>query len=64
MTSVDILMNEDIFPNPTEFQPERWINRPDLDRYFVPFGKGSRQCLGIKYGQLAPFEAFIVVYVG
>jgi len=48
MTSVHILMNEKIFPNPKAFIPERWINRPDLDRYFVPFGKGSRACLGIK----------------
>jgi cytochrome P450 len=48
MTSVDILMNEKLFPNPRAFVPERWINEPDLDRYFVPFGKGSRQCLGIK----------------
>lgn len=49
MTSVHILMNKRIFPDPKTFIPERWINRPDLDRYFVPFGKGSRACLGIKY---------------
>lgn len=48
MTNVDILMNEKIFPNAKAFIPERWINTPDLDRYFVPFGKGSRACLGIK----------------
>jgi cytochrome P450 len=47
-TSVDILMNEDIFPSPREFKPERWINNTDLDRYFVPFGKGSRMCMGLK----------------
>ena len=48
MTNVDILMNETIFPNPRAFIPERWINRPNIDRYFIPFGKGSRACLGIK----------------
>lgn len=48
MTSVDVLMNEELFPEPKKFKPERWIDRPDLDRYFVPFGKGYRQCLGIK----------------
>ena len=48
MTTIDILMNEHIFPEPQAFVPERWIGRPDLQRYFVPFGKGSRQCLGIK----------------
>ena len=48
MTAVDILMNESIFPDPKIFKPERWIGRPDLDRYFVPFGKGSRACAGVK----------------
>lgn len=49
MTAVDILMNERIFPDPKAFKPERWLAGSDLERYFVPFGKGSRQCLGIKY---------------
>jgi len=48
MTTVDVLMNEKIFPDPQAFIPERWISNPELERYFVPFGKGSRQCLGIK----------------
>ena len=48
MTNVDTLMNEKIFPQPNEFQPERWIGQPELERYFVPFTKGSRQCLGQK----------------
>ena len=48
MTTVDILMNETIFPKPREFVPERWIEDPELERYFVPFGKGSRMCMGIK----------------
>lgn len=48
IASVHILMSEDIFPNPKTFIPERWIDRPNLDRYFVAFSKGSRQCLGIK----------------
>lgn len=48
MTTVDILMNENIFPNPREFEPERWIGHPELEHFFVPFAKGSRQCLGLK----------------
>lgn len=48
MSFVDILMNENIFPNPRKFDPERWIGHPELDRYFVSFSKGTRQCLGIK----------------
>jgi cytochrome P450 len=48
MTAVDVLMNENIFVEPRQFRPERWIDNPDLEKYFVPFAKGSRQCLGIK----------------
>jgi cytochrome P450 len=48
MTTVDILMNETIFPEPRSFRPERWEQDPELEKYFVPFGKGSRMCLGIK----------------
>ena len=48
MTNVDVLMNETVFPNPRKFVPERWIGNPGLERYFVPFTKGSRQCLGLK----------------
>jgi cytochrome P450 len=48
MTNVDVLMSESIFPEPRKFKPERWIGNPELERYFVPFTKGSRQCLGMK----------------
>ena len=51
MTAVDILMNESIFPDPKIFKPERWIGRPDLDRYFCPLWqrftslRGYQECL-------------------
>ena len=54
MNHQDILFNEEIFPKPREIVPERWIGNPktsdgsSLERYFVPFGKGDKQCLGIK----------------
>jgi cytochrome P450 len=48
MTAYDMLMNETLFPEPRTFRPERWIEDPGLEKFFVPFAKGSRQCLGIK----------------
>jgi len=54
MNHQDILFNEDIFPGPRKIIPERWIGNPkapdgsSLERYFVSFGKGDRQCVGIK----------------
>jgi len=45
-------MNEKIFPEPSKFRPERWLkegkyNRA-LEKYLVNFGKGTRQCVGMK----------------
>ncbi|KAL9123390.1 MAG: hypothetical protein Q9187_000072 [Circinaria calcarea] len=42
---------EDIYPNSTAFLPERWVDpveRKRLERYFVPFSKGTRNCVGQK----------------
>lgn len=48
MTTMDVMMNEELFPEPTKFKPERWIEGGrDLERYFLPFGKGPRACLGM-----------------
>ena len=42
--------NPEIFPDPTVFDPERWLQEDshDLDKYLVAFSKGPRTCLGIK----------------
>ncbi|RUT02199.1 cytochrome P450 [Dulcicalothrix desertica PCC 7102] len=37
---------EDLYPQPKKFQPERFINRKYSSYQFLPFGGGSRQCLG------------------
>jgi cytochrome P450 len=53
MTSVLVHHNPQIFPEPLQFKPERWLDeqnrvRTDLQKYLLTFSKGSRQCLGIK----------------
>jgi len=63
MTSVHIHQNEEIFPEPLKFSPERWLEKrpkgaPPLDRYLVSFSKGSRQCAGIN---LAKAELYLTV---
>jgi cytochrome P450 family 110 len=37
---------EDLYPQPKKFQPERFINRKYSSSEFLPFGGGSRICLG------------------
>lgn len=45
--------NASIFPEPDTFRPERWIEAAErgdnLKRYLVPFNRGTRGCIGIKY---------------
>jgi cytochrome P450 len=50
-----------IFPEPDKFKPERWFCSPEelkvMNSYFVPFSRGSRNCLAQKYPPL-PAKAF------
>ncbi|KAK9415788.1 putative Cytochrome P450-like protein [Seiridium unicorne] len=55
--------DESIYPQPTEFQPERYwsedSSKPtDALRYLVPFGKGTRMCSGIN---LAFAELYLTI---
>ena len=47
MTSVLVHDNPSLFPNPCTFDPERFIEHPQLRRYLIPFSRGSRQCVGL-----------------
>jgi cytochrome P450 len=51
MSLRDILHDEAIFPEPLKFMPERWLDASgkldkNKDRFYVPFGRGHRMCLG------------------
>jgi cytochrome P450 len=39
-----------VFPAPFTFKPERWLGDidPRMNKYFAPWGKGSRDCPGKK----------------
>lgn len=53
MTPIYHQIDPDVFPNPHAFLPERWIDleeqqRVRMERHFVPYSKGTRQCAGLK----------------
>ncbi|KAL8663689.1 MAG: hypothetical protein Q9202_003635 [Teloschistes flavicans] len=53
--------DETYFPNPTKFDPDRWGDATDaykMEKAFVPFGKGSRACLGMN---LAYCELYVSI---
>ena len=37
---------EDLYPEPFEFRPERWAGRKPGTYEWIPFGGGTRRCLG------------------
>lgn len=51
---------EDVYPEPFSFRPERWLGDidPRMNRYLVPFARGSRSCLGMN---LAMAEINLVI---
>ncbi|NEQ70122.1 MAG: cytochrome P450 [Symploca sp. SIO2D2] len=49
---------EDLYPQPKRFKPERFIERQYTPYEFLPFGGGSRRCLG---EALAIFEMKLVL---
>ncbi|KAI0903280.1 putative cytochrome P450 [Ustulina deusta] len=60
MSVCHLHMDPDVYPEPSKFVPERWIGDvdPRVNRNFVPFVKGSRNCLGMN---LAWAEMFITL---
>lgn len=48
MSAVHVHDNEDIFPEPYAFRPERWMGEKAPLKYLVAFGRGSRNCVGME----------------
>lgn len=45
--------NEELFPDPEKFEPDRWIDaegkaKHGMEKYIMSFSKGSRQCIGMQ----------------
>lgn len=45
--------NPELFPDPHTFRPERFLDAdsdssPAIEKYLMPFSRGSRSCIGLK----------------
>ncbi|KAK8215694.1 putative cytochrome P450 [Phyllosticta capitalensis] len=62
MSIMDLHHDESTFPDPKEFIPERWLDEPDnpaseeqrrlMRKRLLPFGKGSRSCIGLELAKV------------
>ncbi|AUM13093.1 cytochrome P450 [Ketobacter alkanivorans] len=50
--------NPDVFPNPEQFDPDRWLNLDVSRSQYLPFSAGARTCIG-EY--LAMLEACLIL---
>lgn len=49
MTIYSAHRDPDVFPEPEEFRPQRWLDlkeRKRMEPYFIPFSTGARGCIG------------------
>lgn len=58
--------DEEIYENPLEFKPERFLNSSNgsgkaKGLFYVPFGDGPRNCIGMRLGKLTAKLALVIV---
>ncbi|KAL8853731.1 MAG: hypothetical protein Q9221_001374 [Calogaya cf. arnoldii] len=58
MSQLHIHDNERIFPNHYKFDPSRWQGPNPPFKYLVPFGKGSRMCMGMELAKAELLTTF------
>ncbi|KAL4967233.1 cytochrome P450 [Aspergillus stella-maris] len=58
MAIYHIHYNEALFENPRLFDPDRWLQGA---KFFVPFSKGSRACLGINLAYMEMYMAIAYI---
>ena len=44
--------NPDVFPNPERFDPQRYIGAKPLSFAWIPFGGGTRRCVGAAFANM------------
>lgn len=65
MSLRDILLDPSTFPSPHSFLPERWLCESETAGQIqtntgtLPFGRGSRMCVGMKYAYKFLLNAWI-----
>ncbi|KAK4183514.1 putative cytochrome P450 [Podospora australis] len=56
--SWNLHLNEEVFPDPHRFDPERWLQgekSKQLEKHLAPFGMGSMMCVGYTLANMAMY---------
>jgi cytochrome P450 len=68
MTAYMLHTDPNVYPSPQEFRPERWLavdgslSKSPQERYLLPFGKGSRICLGMNLAYAELYMTLAAVF--
>ena len=64
MTAVFMHENPTIFNDPHEFRPGRWLGQEGvrLEKYFVPFSRGTRACIGMNLAHAEIYMTLATVF--
>lgn len=55
--------NKEIYPDPLEFKPERWLDGKTSASNFVPFSRGARMCIGINLAYAELYLTLATVFM-
>lgn len=62
MTGMLMHYDPSLFAEPNSFRPERWTENPGLEKFLVPFSRGSRHCIGINLAYAELYLALATVF--
>lgn len=62
ITGLSVHHSAKYFKDPMSFRPQRWLDNPGLDKYWMPFSRGARQCIGINLAYSEIYLSLAVIF--
>ncbi|EED22467.1 flavonoid 3-hydroxylase, putative [Talaromyces stipitatus ATCC 10500] len=66
MSIHQVMHDKKYFPDPDTFRPRRWLEKREdgvqLEKYYVPFGRGTRMCVGQHFAQAEIYLVMAAIF--